>query len=191
MLICGLWSTGYLDWYHGPFMFGFPAWCLFHWPDSMSDYEQNYNTLSVGLSVALLSVSYFARGAVISSAASSWLERNLSRMPRVIIERYLRRLHQKIMARSNSQTRLLSVFHYKMLRSLFVLFVVAIDLYSSALWEVDFEFYSPGILLILMDNLVGLCIVLGLRTCLQYSSFRPRCLSRCSGRSDKSSLYCC
>jgi len=113
MLICGLWSTGYLDWYHGPFMFGFPAWCLFHWPDSMSDYEQNYNTLSVGLSVPLLSVSYFARGAVISSAASSWLERNLSRMPRVIIERYLRRLHQKIMARSNSQTRLLSVFTTK------------------------------------------------------------------------------
>jgi hypothetical protein len=112
------------------------------------NFDQDFNAVYVGTSITLLSLSYVARVAVVFSPASSWLQKNLSRTPRGVMKSYLQRFHQNLLEKPKSKIRLISTVYYKILHSLFVLFVLASDLYSSALWEVRLTMDNPKTVLI-------------------------------------------
>jgi hypothetical protein len=151
MLVCGLCSTGYLNFSINAIFLGkvlvpleFPAWCLFHanlhWNQASLGVPitKSYNSIYIAFALVFHALGYISRVALAFSSVSSRLGEIMYTRPRIAIEQ---RLQSKNLRLSNSASKgVIWVFRYiwyKILYSFYILSLVTVDLYGSMFWEVS------------------------------------------------------
>ncbi|KAF1954524.1 hypothetical protein CC80DRAFT_536706 [Byssothecium circinans] len=130
MLACGMGSLGYY------YKAAHPAWCLFRpndWKKELMT-PPYYNSIYVGCALTVIGLGYVARVILLYPSTSDSIKKKLEKY-RIGIDGYLVSQHARI-PKSARPIPVLWRIYYKICCSFYVLAVLAIDLYSSMLWEI-------------------------------------------------------